>query len=798
MRFNLSFQARRGRGRPRKKLPAATVAQLVESRVRSAAGYLGRSVRNSLALLGFVSAATLAYQLNARRKRAALLPDEPASSVLEIRLDRLTVTEREPEPSELLRDALTAGGRRGDEEGDGEGAGEGEDVAGIRRQKISLRQLADVIDRAAADPRVTSLLTVGDDESASSVAATPLAGGGNLAGVQELRDAFARFRATGKPTLYYADSFGETVPYYLATSHESVYMQPTGSLGLVGLSAGGLFLRGALDKLGVKPVAFSRHEYKTAANMFSERAFTGAHRETTDALLDSLYDTLVTAVAESRRTAAAAVQCAVDHGPLIAPEALNNAWVDGTCYRTEMRQLVRGAVTNRLQERRGLRRAAAQRVVEAVAENGSKSEMDAAAFLTAVDEWITTRPWEDAAAPSMRATEWEALRESVRRLEHALSAEDAKARDNILRALKPQLLALARAAAAEPADAVDGAATAAAADEHSPSDAPHQRDESEQRKPLKFVSLTDYRQASEAARPWRLQMLPFVARERAQNVIALVHVTGPIDTEAAREAAHALTKASRDESVKAVVLRVSSPGGGIVPSDTLRHAVQQCRKPVIACMGNVAASGGYMCSAPCARIVAEPGTITGSIGVVFLRFNLAELAAKYGVGVDSVSRGANADVYDGLRGAVSDFTEAQRARLDMTLDWYYRQFCEVVGRGRGMEHEAVERVARGRVWSGRDALRHGLVDRLGGLYEAVQEAKAVAQIPDWEQVRVVAYPPTGVLAQLRGLGVGGGGGGVVGGERACSALYRRLAAVAMESGHAPCALSVDAAALRVQ
>ena len=203
--------------------------------------------------------------------------------------------------------------------------------------------------------------------------------------------------------------------------------------------------------------------------------------------------------------------------------------------------------------------------------------------------------------------------------------------------------------------------------------------------------------------------------------------------------APALLEAARDDKIQAIVLRVDSPGGSYVASDTIWHAVRRARElgtPVVVSMGNIAASGGYFVAAPADRIYAQPGTITGSIGVGSGKFVTTGLWDKLEIAFDGVQVGRNADFWS----ANHDFTEAQWAKLQQFLDQTYADFKQKVGGGRDLSPEQVEAAAQGKIWSGADAKARGLVDELGGLQAAIAGAKELAEIPEDQQVRVVDRP----------------------------------------------------------
>ena len=203
--------------------------------------------------------------------------------------------------------------------------------------------------------------------------------------------------------------------------------------------------------------------------------------------------------------------------------------------------------------------------------------------------------------------------------------------------------------------------------------------------------------------------------------------------------AKAIADAAKDEEVEAIVFRVDSPGGSYVASDTIHREVIRAGeqgKPVIVSMGNLAASGGYFVSMGASSIVAQPGTVTGSIGVVAGKFVLSGLWDKIGMTWDGVQAGANA----GLLSANRDFTDAQWQQLQAALDRIYADFTGKVAESRELTPEATDAAARGRVWTGEDARRLGLVDELGGFETAVDKAKEAAGLDPAAEVVLQVFP----------------------------------------------------------
>ena len=216
----------------------------------------------------------------------------------------------------------------------------------------------------------------------------------------------------------------------------------------------------------------------------------------------------------------------------------------------------------------------------------------------------------------------------------------------------------------------------------------------------------------------------------------------------------AFTAASRNKDVRAIVFRIDSPGGSATASETIWRDVAEARragKPVIVSMGDVAGSGGYYVAAPADKIVAEPATLTGSIGVIAGKLVLGGLVQKLGVTTDAAERGANS----GMFSAFDDFTPAERQRLEAELDSTYAGFKNHVAAGRHLNADQVEAVAKGRVWSGEDAKDKGLVDALGGYETAYDLARQAAKLPEDAPIDVVVYPrqrglTAALVARLRG------------------------------------------------
>jgi protease-4 len=496
-----------------------------------------------------------------------------------------------------------------------------------------LRDAVAAIHRAAEDERVAGLIA---RVQIPAAAAGP---------VQELRAAIAAFTAV-KPSLAWAETFPGTLSYYLASAFGEVWMQPSGTVGLVGFATNAMFLRDALDKAGVQAQFIARGEYKSAANLFTQDAYTEAHREADSRLIESLHAQVLAAVAESRHIEPADVDALADQAPLLRDAAIEGRLIDRIGFRDE--------AYARIGE-----------LVGAVSNPGS----------------LRSCPPEDVSPETGNA-----------------DGPDA-----------PPRLYLSRYAHANPS-------------------MPTRSLPGRKTKPtIAVVTLAG----------------PIVSGRGGRQLSPLGTSSAGGDTIAA-----ALREAAADDAVSAVVLRVDSPGGSVTGSETVWREVNRLRKagkPVVASMGAVAASGGYYVSMAADAIVANPGTITGSIGVVTGKLVARDLKDRLGIGSDSVRTNRNADAWS----LNAPFTDEQHAHVEAEADLFYTDFVQRVADGRDMTTEAVDAVARGRVWTGADAHERGLVDELGGLRTAIDRAKVLAGFDADADVKLVNLPGSTWLDLLR-------------------------------------------------
>ncbi len=258
-------------------------------------------------------------------------------------------------------------------------------------------------------------------------------------------------------------------------------------------------------------------------------------------------------------------------------------------------------------------------------------------------------------------------------------------------------------------------------------------------KDIEFLPLKDYRRRAEDT-------------EDDTATVALIHGLGQIHRGRSRHqaltgahsmgsdsVARAFRRAADDDDVRAIIFRIDSPGGSYVASDVIRRAVVRARrrgKPVVVSMGNVAGSGGYFVAAPANRIVAQPATLTGSIGVAAGKVVIEGLWDKLGVSWDYAAGNTNATFWSALR----DYDPTQRQRLERLLDGVYDDFVSKVALGRRLSREQVLAAAKGRVWTGADAKEQGLVDDLGGYEAALQAVREAAGMAPDTAIRLQPFP----------------------------------------------------------
>ncbi len=213
--------------------------------------------------------------------------------------------------------------------------------------------------------------------------------------------------------------------------------------------------------------------------------------------------------------------------------------------------------------------------------------------------------------------------------------------------------------------------------------------------------------------------------------------------------ADTLKKVREDPTVGAVVLRIESPGGSAMAADVMWRQVELTAKvkPLVVSMGSYAASGGYYIASPATRIFADPLTVTGSIGIFYGKADIAQLLKKIGVNIETYKTAPRADAESIFR----PFTKSERKELQHKVAQFYDMFLSRVAQGRGMSKQAVDKVARGRVWTGQQAQTRGLVDELGGLRQALAYARAKAGLPPETPIEELPPPNTTIIGKLLGI-----------------------------------------------
>ena len=463
------------------------------------------------------------------------------------------------------------------------------------QDRLTVRDVVDAIDRGAIDDRVKGMV--------ARVGAIPM----GMAQTQELREAVARFRSHKKFAIAFAETFGEfgagNNAYYLATSFDQIYLQPSGDVGLTGVMLETPFVKNTLNKLGGSFRGDHRYEYKNALNTFTETKYTPPHKEAMEKVMNSWMGQLKDGICTARQIAPDQFQGIVDKGPYLGKEALDAKLVDGLAYRDEVYD-------------------------QAKKKAGSDAE---------------------------------------------------------------------------------------------------------------FLYLNKY--LDRAGRPHnsgKTIALVFGAGGVARGKSEYNAVNGSL-TMGSDTVAGAIRAAVADKDAKAILFRVDSPGGSYVASDTIWREVVNARKagkPVIVSMGDLAGSGGYFVAMAADKIVAQPGTITASIGVLGGKVLSSGIWDKVGISWDEVHNGANATMFTG----VQDYTPAEWARFESWLDRVYVDFTSKVADGRKLPKDRVLEIAKGRIWTGEDAKGLGLVDELGGFDTALNLAKRAANIAEREDVKIVVFP----------------------------------------------------------
>jgi protease IV len=473
----------------------------------------------------------------------------------------------------------------------------------LSKNQTALNTLRNALDQGAKDPKIVGLeLKVINPEM-------------ELAQAQEIVALIKSFKSHGKWTEAYIETAGESglgnTPYIVASAADEVSLMPQGDLNLMGVQLRELFMRGTLDWMGITPNFASAGQYKSAANMFTDKDFTPAQKEEDEGLAGSLYDQIVAAISTERNLSPDTVKGLIDQAPIHAEQGLKARLVDRLEYDDEFTERVKN-------------------------HGGSfHKEVDYTNY----------------------------------------------ARARLFSNLTGDSIAV-------------------------------------------IYGEGEIQRGGEGINPF----------------------SGP-DTTAmtSDDMVEALKSARADDDVRAVILRVDSPGGSLLASELIDREVELTakKKPVVVSMSGYAASGGYMISIPAAKIVAEPGTITGSIGVLGGKFNITPAAQKFYANTNAVSRGANVGMFD----MWTDFTPAQSKQFQDDIARDYQYFIKRVADGRHIPVEQVDAVAQGRVWTGEQAIKLKLVDSLGGLDDAMAAAKGLARLAPDQPVGIMELPEQPGLLQ---------------------------------------------------
>src|SRR6266571_3585122 len=432
---------------------------------------------------------------------------------------------------------------------------------------------------------------------------------------EEIRAAIADFRTSGKPVYAFME-MGLNKDYYVASACDKIFLPPPGDLFSIGLAADVMFFRGSLDKLGIYPDIYQIGKYKSAADMFTQKQMTDAHREFMNSLLDDLFGRFVEAITKARNKSPEEVKALIDNAPYNAAQAKDAGLIDGALYRDEVEK------------------------------------------------------------------------ELKKRLGYQYSDE------------------------------------------------------------LHIAKAGDYRQISQES----------LVLNKGEK-IAVVYAAGDIvsgrsqfgsdgeTTIGSDSLVRTIEEARDDKGVKAIVLRIDSPGGSGLASDIIWRAIESAKekKPVVVSMSDVAASGGYYIACNANKIVAEPSTITGSIGVVGGKPVIKGFYDWIGVTNEYVLRGNNA----GMFRESEKFSDSERQKWIEFLTTTYDDFTTIVAKGRNKEQKYIDSIGQGRVWTGREGKEKGLVDEYGGLDRAIEAAKQLAHIPaDRGVQRIIRPQPPSFLEQL--------------------------------------------------
>ena len=502
----------------------------------------------------------------------------------------------------------------------------------------SVSELRRTFERLALDPRVKGMvIKIG-------CVATP-------AVYQSLRSLLGDFRSSGKRLVACAESFGP-FQYYLACACDQIVMPPSAEWNVLGFHNEYVFIKDALDRLGIGVDVVNVSPFKSAGDAFARNDFSPDARAQAEWLLDARFDELVRGIAEGRRLAPERVRELIDRAPFGAKEAVQHGLLDAALYEDELDRYLSPEPPAPVDERFELLARRIEKIAPALAGNLRRAQQAAA--------------------------------EQARRA--CINLEDAR---------KSLLIPIV---------------------EYAP----------------KVVGVVKIEGLIVPGASRRLPLpIPLISDE----------VTG------SESVAQLIRRAEADNNVAAVILYVNSGGGAVLASDLIAREVRRlrARKPVVVYMGGVAASGGYYVSALANYIVAQPLTVTGSIGVIALRPHTREAFEKLGVHRVSLQRGRRAGLFSDAE-PMDDQTREVFADLVARA---YDDFKRIVGEGRAIEFDALEPICGGRVWTGAQAREHRLVDALGDFTLALEKARELAGLPkDKRPAAILLTPPRKAMLPL--------------------------------------------------
>ncbi len=472
--------------------------------------------------------------------------------------------------------------------------------------------------------------------------------------LQSIRQLMIRLREGGKKVAVYTP-FLNVPHYFVASAADKIIVPPGAHFDVLGLRMEAMFLKDALQKVGVEAEVIQISPYKTGANMFGKAGITPEQTEQMDWLLDDMFAMLTEAMAEGRKMTPAEFRLLVDTAPMFAEEALAAGLVDGIGYEDELPFLLAEAEE-----------------VETDSSEGSEAIAEGTA-----SEPIPTNEDADADAEKKKP--------------QARLAKYRKVAKNLI-------------------------------------EKPRKRS----KKYIGVVSLEGAIMMGASQTPPIDLPIPLVGGETAGEATLVAQ----------------LRRVEQQDDLAALIFHVDSPGGDALASDLIGREIERLsqKMPVVVYMGNVAASGGYYVSAYAQHIVCQPMTITGSIGVFMVRPYTQGLYDKLQINRTSLQRGKRANLYSDM----ALLTDEERQVLWDSVVGSYTQFKQVVAKGRDLPIEELDPICLGRVWTGRQALAHGLVDSFGDLSTAVQKAAELADLPydDLHDIPVVNIYPKGAGHRL--------------------------------------------------